>query len=688
MRLMESAKIVLVIPPHDVHPPRPSTAHFVLDMELAILSSITAAAPSLHRGWNLGNTLDEPKITTSPPTLHRGWNLGDTLDTTQYNPGVNAPWVFDAVKKAGFDWVRIPVHWDPHTSHTPPFAINATWMQTVIETVTWAHASGLVAMVNTHHENWFDNTTTFDSNLPRFLAIWSQIAETFKAVPDSQLVFELLNEPSNIKIDQLNAMNAAVLPVVRKTNPTRQVHFGGLAKMGSWWILQHPDAITIPENDGHLALTVHSYDPYAFAGPGPKTPSGGHIPLITTFTATDAAKGVATMKFLGEWGRNRSMPVVHDEFGCTVMQPNRTARLLYYKTYARAAEAAGVAWAVWDDDGWFQILRRRGNRTWDAEVLAQLVPPSNAAEEPAAGAQCTPYSATGIDYADANLSVVPATDGWPGCCKACTAFGTQCKVAVYLKDESLCTLKATAKKPVKAHHVVAVSMGPPPTPPPPNPSAMDLYIIPQKVADAAGAKCLDGTPPAFYYRAANTSADASASSKYVLYFKGGGWCYNETSCAARAGGIIGSSQNLNKSQPTFTSEGPLDAIAAANPEFANWHHIELWYCDGGSFSGDLDNSVSVDGKEIWFRGRRNLATILDHLNEETFGDLSKATDVRLSSLPYHIYFSLPLSHTHTCMFYNISPPLLSSISLRSAGAPQRRKRGWALLISPRRLRAF
>ena len=185
-------------------------------MELAILSSITAAAPSLHRGWNLGNTLDEQKmsITTSPPTLHRGWNLGDTLDTTQYNPGVNAPWVFDAVKKAGFDWVRIPVHWDPHTSHTPPFAINATWMQTVIETVTWAHASGLVAMVNTHHENWFDNTTTFDSNLPRFLAIWSQIAETFKAVPDSQLVFEILNEPSNIKIDQLNAMNAAVLPVV------------------------------------------------------------------------------------------------------------------------------------------------------------------------------------------------------------------------------------------------------------------------------------------------------------------------------------------------------------------------------------------------------------------------------------------------------------------------------------------
>ena len=79
---------------------------------------------------------------------------------------------------------------------------------------------------------------------------------------------------------------------------------------------------------------------------------------------------------LAAWGQKKfgdPSKVVHDEFGCTVMQPNRTARLLYYKTYARAAEAAGVGWAVWDDDGWYQVLRRRGNHTWDAEVLAQLV---------------------------------------------------------------------------------------------------------------------------------------------------------------------------------------------------------------------------------------------------------------------------------------------------------------------------
>ena len=61
-----------------------------------------------------------------------------------------------------------------------------------------------------------------------------------------------------------------------------------------------------------------------------------------------------------------------------------------------------------------------------------------------------------------------------------------------------------------------------PGPPPPNPSSMNLRILPTDVADAVGAKCLDGTPPALYYRAANTTADSSAATKFVIYFKGGG----------------------------------------------------------------------------------------------------------------------------------------------------------------------
>jgi len=39
--------------------------------------------------------------------------------------------------------------------------IDAGFLSDVNETVHWANKHGLVAMLNTHHENWFDNTTLF-----------------------------------------------------------------------------------------------------------------------------------------------------------------------------------------------------------------------------------------------------------------------------------------------------------------------------------------------------------------------------------------------------------------------------------------------------------------------------------------------------------------------------------------------
>ena len=44
----------------------------------------------------------------------------------------------------------------------------------------------------------------------------------------------------------------------------------------------------------------------------------------------------------------------HDEFGCTSLQTNRTARLQYYTAERTAAEENGVGWAIWDDDGWWK----------------------------------------------------------------------------------------------------------------------------------------------------------------------------------------------------------------------------------------------------------------------------------------------------------------------------------------------
>ena len=102
---------------------------------------------------------------------------------------------------------------------------------------------------------------------------------------------------------------------------------------------------------------------------------------------------------------------------------------------------------------------------------------------------------------------------------------------------------------------------------------MDLVILPNASSVDKGAVCLDGSPPAIYMSKANIAAHPGAANKWVLYFKGGGWCYDVDSCAARGEGLIGSSSHLAESQPTFGyGGGPLGKDPRLNPSWANFNH--------------------------------------------------------------------------------------------------------------------
>ena len=57
--------------------------------------------------------------------------------------------------------------------------------------------------------------------------------------------------------DQLNEMNAAVLPQIRAHNPFRIVWLGGLQWMNPSWQTGHPWEMQIPSHDYQLALEIH-----------------------------------------------------------------------------------------------------------------------------------------------------------------------------------------------------------------------------------------------------------------------------------------------------------------------------------------------------------------------------------------------------------------------------------------------
>ena len=74
---------------------------------------------------------------------------------------------------------------------------------------------------------------------------------------------------------------------------------------------------------------------------------------------------------MAAWAKARGLRLSYNEFGCTVMQSNQDARHREYYAATDAATRHGIPYAIWDDNGWWQILNR-GTRQWDYGVLSQL----------------------------------------------------------------------------------------------------------------------------------------------------------------------------------------------------------------------------------------------------------------------------------------------------------------------------
>lgn len=154
---------------------------------------------------------------------------------------------------------------------------------------------------------------------------------------------------------------------------------------------------------------------------------------------------------------------------------------------------------------------------------------------------------------------------------------------------------------------------------------MPLHLVSADKAGTSGGVCLDGSPPGYYY-----TPPALSSTKWVLYFKGGGWCWNEGNCARWAETPLGSSKHFEPTSTLAPFSGLMDSRESVNPSFCSFNRVLLWYCDGASFTGDA-SSPYVHPKTqqtLWFRGRRVLEVLLDTLRERH--GLALATEVLIS----------------------------------------------------------
>jgi hypothetical protein len=188
-----------------------------------------------------------------------------------------------------------------------------------------------------------------------------------------------------------------------------------------------------------------------------------------------------------------------------------------------------------------------------------------------------------------------------------------------------------------------------------------LVLVPQA---PRGAACLDGSPPGYWM---SSGAAPTNTSRWVIHAQGGGWCWTEEQCAARAKGNLGSSKawgqstscygecdgilsrncTLNRALPgqaccccaaaaASTASTASGVVAARRlsrsrcacggcvcmgpygggaADFCTWNHVWVGYCDGSSFSGQVEGLH----QGLHYRGRPNLDAVLDSLIQKGLG---------------------------------------------------------------------
>lgn len=302
----------------------------------------------IGRGINLGNALEAPK--------EGDW--GVTLES----------YFFEEISKAGFNSVRLPIKWSSHAQVDSPYTIEKNFFERVDWAIEEAVDNKLAIVINIHHyEEIFEFPV---SEKRRFLSLWKQIAERYKAFP-KEVFFEVLNEPQgNLTSNVWNVYLADAIGVIRESNPGRTLIVG----TASWGGISSLNQLHLPEADNNIIVTVHYYNPFEFTHQGAEWVDGSNAWLGTKWNNSEAERQAIANDFnlALNWQSANNRPIYVGEFG-TYSRADIDSRMLWTTYVSRLSELYEFSWSYWEFCSGFGVYDKN-QRVWINKLKEALVP--------------------------------------------------------------------------------------------------------------------------------------------------------------------------------------------------------------------------------------------------------------------------------------------------------------------------
>lgn len=124
-------------------------------------------------------------------------------------------------------------------------------------------------------------------------------------------------------------------------------------------------------------------------------------------------------------------------------------------------------------------------------------------------------------------------------------------------------------------------------------TVVECSSVPLTMLTDASARCLDGTLSGYYHQA---PAGGAAKDKWIFFLEGGGECTTAAACDAALDSALGSSKYFKQSiyMPFFLTDD-----AAVNPDFHDWHHVDVPYCSQVCLGGFLATLLMCFLQCLW-----------------------------------------------------------------------------------------